>query len=82
MIRKMSWEDFRETGLFWWINSILHTFGWALVANMSENGEITEVYPARVKFRGFGTKSTEDGFKKVSAYMKDNSNELYEESIG
>jgi len=31
MIRKKTWEEFRDTGLFWFINMILHAFGWAIV---------------------------------------------------
>ena len=52
MVTKKTWQEFRDTGLFWWINSILHTFGWAICIEL-ENGIITNSYPARVKFRGF-----------------------------
>ena len=30
MIERKSWEEFRNAGLLWWINMILHTFGWAI----------------------------------------------------
>lgn len=58
---------------------ILHTFGLAIVFNM-EDGEIKEVYPARVKFRGFGEKSNAKGYVKVSKYMNKNAGILLEES--
>lgn len=28
---KKTWQEFKDSGLFWWINMILHTFGWFLV---------------------------------------------------
>lgn len=81
MIEKKSWKDFRSTGLLWWINTLLHTFGWAIVVSMdSETKEIIEVYPARVKFRGFSQSSIEEGYRNVSKYMKENSDQLLKEA--
>ena len=76
MVTKKSWDEFRETGLLLIINQILHIFGWVIVV-VEDESNVIEVYPARVKFRGFGEKSTEDAYKKVSAYMIDHgSNDL------
>lgn len=80
MVDKKEWQEFRECGLLWWINMILHTFGWAIVIEVEDNGEITAAYPARVKFRGFGEKDNTDGYIKVSGYLKDNITELEAES--
>ena len=80
MVDKRDWSEFRDSGLLWWINTMLHTFGWAIVFEFDDNKNITNVYPARVKFRGFGDKQVEDGYQKVSKYMLDNANELYKES--
>lgn len=52
MVTRKTWKEFRECGLLWWINMLLHTFGWSVVINVEDNGDITEVYPACVKFRG------------------------------
>ena len=79
MITKKSWKEFRETGLFWLMNTTLHTFGWSIVVDLDEDGEVKEVYPARVKFRGFSEISNEIGYKKVSKYMKENADELFKE---
>lgn len=38
--------------MFWWINMILHTFGWAITVEIEDDGSISNAYPARVKFRG------------------------------
>ena len=80
MIVEKTWEEFRDSGFLWWINMILHTFGWAIVVDIDDNGEITDTYPARVKFRGFGEKNNTEGYIKVSQYMKENVSDLLEEA--
>lgn len=80
MINKKSWKQFRDSGFLWWINMILHTFGWAIVVDVDDNGEVTNAYPARVKFRGFGEMNNTEGYIKVSQYMKDNVADLLEEA--
>jgi len=80
MITPISWKEFRDTGLLWFINSILHTFGMALVVDIDEKGEITKAYPARVKFRGFDEKSNSKGYIKLSEYMNNNSEILLKEA--
>lgn len=52
MVNRKSWEEFRNSGFLWWVNMVLHTFGWAICVSM-EDGKVKDVYPARVKFRGF-----------------------------
>jgi hypothetical protein len=79
MVTKKEWSEFRSTGLVLIINQILHIFGWALVFEI-ENDEIKKVYPARVKFRGFDNKSTDEAYQKLSKYMLDNAKELNDES--
>ena len=80
MVKKKSWEEFQKTGLILIINQILHIFGWAIVYEQDEHSKvITDVYPARVKFRGFGEKSVDTAYKKLSAYMKENASELDKE---
>lgn len=78
MITKKEWSEFRSTGLVLIINQILHIFGWALVFEI-KNDEVKNVYPARVKFRGFDNESTDEAYLKVSKYMKDNASELLDE---
>ena len=79
MITKKEWSEFRDTGLVLIINQILHIFGWALVFDI-ENDEIKNVYPARVKFRGFDNQSTEEAYRKLSKYMLKNARELNDEA--
>lgn len=80
MINKKSWKEFRDSGMLWWINMILHTFGWAITYKFDDNGNIIEVYPARVSFRGFGEKNNTEGYIKVSQFIKENAESLLKES--
>ena len=71
-MKEKTWEEFRESGLLWFINRSLHVFGWAIVFVKEDDGTISHVYPARVDFRGFSLESEERGFEKITKYMKDN----------
>ncbi len=79
MINRKTWEEFRNSGLLWWVNQQLHIFGWSIVVVM-EDDKILEVYPARVKFRGFDDNNNTQGYIKVSKYMKENADELLKEA--
>ncbi len=79
MIYKKTWNEFRATKLLWWINRILHTFGWAIVVTVEKEGSITDAYPARVKFRGFELEHEEEGYIGLSEYMAEVADELLEE---
>lgn len=80
MVAKKTWQEFKDTGLLWWINMILHTFGWAITLNVEEDGTITGAYPSRVKFRGFDGKSNDKGYQKISKYLLDNIEQIEKES--
>lgn len=79
MINKKTWKEFRDSKLLWFVNTILHAFGWAIVTDV-DNGEIVEVYPARVKFRGFSEEFNTEGYIGLSEYMKENCEELLREA--
>lgn len=79
MVTPKTWEEFQKSGLLWWINRILHTFGWAIVLVQETDGRISDAYPARVKWRGFSVGDEEKGFAKVGRYLKHNARDLYEE---
>lgn len=80
MVNKKSWKEFRDSGMLWWINMILYTFGWAIIVDIEDDRSILSAYPARVKFRGFSEKNNTEGYQKISQYMKNNVDELLEES--
>ena len=79
MVEKKTWEEFRDAGFLWWINMILHTFGWSICVEVDDR-EIVNAYPARVKYRGFLEKNNTSGYIKVSKFMKENADALLKES--
>ena len=81
MIIKKTWEEFRSTGLLWFINQTLHLFGWAIVVKYDDDNptKIIEAFPVRTKFRGFDQASNDRGYLKVSQYLKENIDELLSE---
>ena len=80
MIDKKSWSEFRTSGMLWFINTILHAFGWAIVLDIDDNGNVTNCYPARVKFRGFDIDTNTQGYIALSEYLKQNIDEILKES--
>lgn len=78
-VTKKEWKEFRATGLFLIVNQLLHVFGWALVMEF-EGEEIKNVYPARVKYRGFSEDVQAKGYQMVSSYLKENIVELEKET--
>lgn len=76
-----SWEEFRGNGLLWFINSILHVFGWAIVLQMNEKTkEIIRAYPARVRYRGFSEDATTRGYINITKWVKEHAEELLDEA--
>ena len=80
MVNKISWQEFKDSGMLWWINMILHTFGWAIAVDVEDDGSISDAYPARVKYRGFEEENNTKGYRKVSQYMLDNAEQLLKEA--
>jgi hypothetical protein len=73
--------EFKGTGLLWWINMILHTFGWAIFIEIDkETKKITSMYPKRCKFRGFSENDNDEGYIKVSEYLKMNIDDIEKEA--
>lgn len=69
-IQKKSWEEFRATGLFHFVNAFLHMFGWVIVLAIKDNGEVDEVYPARTDVRGFTEESNTKAYNNVTAFLQ------------
>ena len=80
MIDKKDWQEFKKTGLLLFINQILHAFGWAICFEYDVDKQLTKVYPARVKFRGFDNKNVTDSYIKISEYMEENAIQLLKEA--
>lgn len=79
MITKKTWNEFRETGLLWYINTILQVFGWSLILEIEEDGTIRDCYPVRTKFRGFSEDIITKSTKKINQWMIDEGKMLLNE---
>lgn len=79
-IQRKTWEEFQNTGLLLFINSILHAFGWAIVIEVDEDGHFSKCYPARTKFRGFDNQSVSESHKRIATYLLENSDDLYNDA--
>lgn len=71
-IKEISGKQFRESGALWFVNQTLHLFGMAL----TWNPDTDEIKPTICKFRGFGEKQVEEGYQKLSKYLKENIDKL------
>lgn len=81
MFEEKTWDEFRKTGLLWWINMVLHTFGWAICLEYDEETEeFIQAYPVRTNIRGFSEDMNTEGYIKVSEYMAETAETLHEES--
>lgn len=80
LINPKTWQDFRDCGLFWWVNRSLHLFGWAIVFEVDASGAIIKVFPARCKFRGFAQEIESEEFVKLHKYIRDNAEDLLDEA--
>lgn len=79
MVDPKTWGEFRQTGLLLFVNNFLHIFGWAIVFHYDENKNITQVIPARVKFRGFDNKDVDKAHIALADHLKENIDELVKE---
>ena len=76
-----SWEEFRNSGLLWFINRFLHLFGWAIAVEMEEGSEqVIRSFPIRCRYRGFDIDSEERGFKNVTNFLKGNVDDLLKDT--
>ena len=65
----MTWDEFREAGLLWFVNRQLHVFGVALVATIDDAGNAEHVGPVRADFRGFTPDREALGYQRLTAFM-------------
>jgi hypothetical protein len=79
-VERKTWDDFRSLGLLFYINTILHFMGWAIVVEVdTETKLVTNIYPARVKYRGWDEQSQDEEHAKVAKYLAENAPNFPEE---
>lgn len=71
-VKPKTWDEFRGTGLFMFVNTILHAFGWALCADVAKVGDkevVTKCYPSRVRFRGFSSEDQDEMHTRIADHL-------------
>lgn len=71
-------KKFQDSGLLWWVNRMLHLFGWSIIYYYENDDDSlpTTIYPQRTKWRGFEPEIDDNGFKNLTKYLKDNAADL------
>ena len=72
MLEQKTWEEFQNTGLLWLINTFLHIFGWTLMTQVDDDGNVIWGIPCRTDYRGFTTDINDEGYLKVTDWLKEN----------
>ena len=72
MLDQKTWEEFQNTGLLWLVNTFLHIFGWTLMTQVDDDGNIIGGVPCRTDYRGFTTDINDEGYLKVTDWLKEN----------
>lgn len=67
-VKEITGEEFQKSGMLWFVNTILHQFGMAILYD-KDNDTIS---PAICRFRGFAEKNNDEGYKNVTDYLRDN----------
>ena len=69
-VDRRTWDEFRKTGLFMFINTILHAFGWAVCVEVDKETDlVAAAWPARVKFRGFDEPDQVEMHVRIADYL-------------
>lgn len=71
MIEIKDWKEFKDSGLLWYANLFLHAFGWCLLVEQDDDGNVIAGVPARTDLRGFSTDINDAGYLKLTEWVKD-----------
>ena len=69
MVKPKSWTEFRNTGLFTFVNGFLHIFGWAIILDIHED-HVVNLYPAQVDYSGFPEDAMDKAYKNIKNYIQ------------
>ncbi len=70
-MKRATWREFSDSGVLWWVNRILHTFGWSIVYEVNDDGDVLDVFPARTDWLGFPPKTDEEHCRKFRDHLHD-----------
>lgn len=77
-------NEFIESKWLWWINRILHTFGWVIVGHYNDKEEFTHFSVRKnTPYRGFNEDAEEQGYEKTAKWLENNigeANKIFNET--
>lgn len=85
-------NEFIESKWLWWVNRILHTFGWVIVAHYTDietpKGYQVNVFShfsvrKNIPYRGFDEEVEELGYGKIAKWLEENieeANKIFKET--
>jgi hypothetical protein len=73
--RRITWEEFRNTGLLLFVNMFLHMFGFSIVISIDSSDpnsepKVIDVYPVKTDNRGFNSESVDKAYQRLDSYLK------------
>lgn len=75
-----TWYEFQQGGFLLFVNLFLQIFGWSIVMHVGENGLVTNVYPARTTYRGFGPEELSKAYVRVTEFLVKHGKKLLAEA--
>lgn len=76
---EMTLEEFKDSGLLWFVNQNLHMFGVAIAMNLDRDRNPISLYPVRCSFRGFDEETNDWGYQKVTEFISKNINKMVDD---
>ena len=80
-IEARTWNEFREAGMLYAANKVLHMFGWCLIFATDELSGCRYCYPARTRYRGFAPEPDRAGTQRLNQWMRGAAESLVKETV-
>lgn len=66
-----TWTEFMNSGMLWFVNRILHVFGWVIVAELDSVGCVKNAWPAKTNVLGFDINYDETSRYKFLTHVRE-----------
>ena len=71
MKNKEAWIKFKDSGLLWLINGLLHNFGYVIAYEYDVADDLIDVRPMKADYTGFTRQVQQEGHWALSEYLND-----------
>ena len=66
---QVPWTFLEETGILWYINTVISVYGVCIVIKRDKNGKRPRAVPIRTRFRGFADVVNDQEIVKLTRYI-------------